>query len=780
MKNGNYKNKTKFTWHIAAFLLLFLLIPSNAFGADAAEDDSLFSLSLEQLMDVGVYAPATLTEKNPLKTPASVTTITAEDIARTPARNILDLMEIYVPGMLWLNHGDGPEPGMRGIIADRPYKFLVNVNGINVNIKTRYGARLELLNWELSDIDRIEVVRGPGSVTYGPGAIGGVINIYTKRGKKYPGWEFGGDYWGKYDSRGNYVSYGQAKDDFQLYTYFSMVTRDGISNPDYYGNDSQRRFGYTGERGSNGNGVPPTTYMGNYFNQPEIKAHLDIQINENWRFWGRYVTSSWQLMHTTGALRALIDGKYQDLRLARSRYFQLVLENQSAINKDWDLKSTFGLSSIDVRDIQNTTAPALRDRDLRNLSQMFSEWEYFARFMLNYKPDDSKLKGALGFEVSYDLVRPTWGKGKNSGLRAGEAIVSGPDSEAYSTVNTNSSYFGAGNGWEAYMYSLIGELNYQLTPKTTMIVSGRFDVHTYTTGVLSPRFALIHELKKDHYLKFIAQKSVRLNTQEELLVNNRKESKNFPETLETLELIYSGKMTKNLFLETSVFFNRLEAIGWDLANRSAAPVGTLRAFGTEIDLKYKKENFDIGVNHSFVKQIDYKTADKIEYSGISQSDFYRTVGSGANAVVVGSKGNDLANWSNHITKLYTNVDFLEKKVTFHGDVRVLWGFEGSKDALDALDSANSTSSNSVNIVSRRIIAEARDHDAYGMLITANLSLTWHVNKSADLMVFVQNIPVHGENKRYTYSTGPQFPDPRNKLCWVEEPMVVGFKYKIRF
>ncbi|MDD5010828.1 MAG: TonB-dependent receptor, partial [Phycisphaerae bacterium] len=469
MKNGNYKNKTKLAWHIAAFLLLFLLIPSNAFGNDAAEDDSLFSLSLEQLMEVGVYAPATITEKNPLKTPACVTTITAVDIARTPARNILDLMEIYVPGMLYMNHSIGPVMGMRGIIADRPYKFLVNVNGMNVNIKSQYGARLELLNWELSDIDRIEVVRGPGSVTYGPGAIAGVINIYTKKGKKYPGLEFGGHYWGKYDSRGNYISYGRAKDNFQLYTYFSMTETDGIS-PDLFGADNNGRVGYVGEAGGPASsgaggkfGVPPTTYMGDYFNQPEIKAHLDVQINENWRFWGRYVTASSELMHS-GSIKRIIDGKYQDLRKQRYRYFQLALENRNNLNKDWELKSTFGLSSIDVRDVQRTTVQELRDRDLRNFGWIFSEWEYFAQFMLNYAPDDSKLKGALGFEISYDVIRPAWGRGKNSGLRMSDAIVSGPDSEAYGTgsgqVNPSSNnYHSVGSGWETFTYSLIGELN---------------------------------------------------------------------------------------------------------------------------------------------------------------------------------------------------------------------------------------------------------------------------------------------------------------------------------
>jgi outer membrane receptor for ferrienterochelin and colicin len=105
--------------------------------------NDIFDLSIEELMNIEIDVAGTITEKNPLKTPASVTTITAEDIALTPARNIMDLIEIYVPGALYVDHSTGPQPGIRGIIADRPYKFLVNVNGINVNIKAHYGARLE-------------------------------------------------------------------------------------------------------------------------------------------------------------------------------------------------------------------------------------------------------------------------------------------------------------------------------------------------------------------------------------------------------------------------------------------------------------------------------------------------------------------------------------------------------------------------------------------------------------------------------------------------------------
>jgi outer membrane receptor protein involved in Fe transport len=684
----------------------------------------------------------------------------------------------------------GPLPGVRGIISDRPYKFLVNVNGINVNIKTIYGARLELLNWELSDIDRIEVVRGPGSVTYGPGAIGGVINIYTKTGKKAPGLEIGGHYWGKYDSKGNYVSYGRVKDDFQLYTYFSVTSTDGIS-PDLFGTDgykTARRTGYVGEKGGPWGGAPPTTYMGDYFNQPQIKAHLDIQINNNWRFWGRYVTESSSVMHS-GAVKYVIDGKYQDVRLSRFRYFQLVLENNRDISNNWNLKSTFGLISKDVRDIQGknitTGAGALYeapgalyispglDRNLRNYGYMFSEWEYFARFMLNYEPKDSKLKAAIGLEFNFDLIRPAWGKNADSGLRI-DGIMSGRSSEAYGSgtgqiTSTDSKYFAVGKGWSTFSHAFIGELNYQLTPKTTMMLSARLDKHSYTTYLFSPRFALIHELKKDHYLKFIAQKSVRMNTAEELYMNHYLSKVNIPETLETLELIYSGKMTEHLSLETSVFFNRLEAIAWNSTQRRAAPIGTLKTIGMEIDLKYKKENFELGINHSFVKQIDFLTADRVEVSGISYSDYYLKVDPGGK--IIRSNGNDLSNWSTHATKLYTNIDLLEKKLTLHGDIKVFWGFEGNEDGLNALANAGGNASS---------IQAVRDKDAYGVLSTANVSLTYHVNKSADFMVFIQNIPVVGDNKRYSYSSGYNYSDTREKSSWVEEPMVVGFTYKIRF
>jgi hypothetical protein len=165
-----------------------------------------------------------------------------------------------------------------------------------------------------------------------------------------------------------------------------------------------------------------------------------------------------------------------------------------------------------------------------------------------------------------------------------------------------------------------------------------------------------------------------------------------------------------------------------------------------------------------VKQLSWKLAEGITSSGISNSDYY------SSTIGVGSKGNDLSNWANQATKLYTNIDLLEKKVTLHGDVVAFWGFQGYKDGLDAFEQAGGDANG---------IQKIRDHDAFGAEVKANISLTYHVNKSADLMVFVQNIPVIGDNKRYSYSSG-QKNSYVDKTAWVEEPMVVGLTYKIRF
>jgi outer membrane receptor protein involved in Fe transport len=759
---------------LEAFFLTFLWILSvNTFADTTAETKGLFDLSLAQLMDIEIIVPASITEKDPRRVPASVTVITAEDIARTPARNLLDLIEIYVPGAIYMNHSIGPTLGIRGIIADRPYKFLINVNGINVNIKSHYGIRLELLNWDMNDIERVEIIRGPGSVTYGPGAIGGVINITTKKAKDHLGVELGGTFWNKYNSIGNYISYGLDSEKYSLYSYFSVVHTDGVK-PDLFGVENATRSGYVdGKPNSPYRPKPPFTYMNDFFNEPQVKALVDLHFKDSWRFWARYANSSSQLAQGSGGTKYLFNEKYKDFRQARFRYFQFALENQTSLTEELFLKSTFGISSIDVHNIEKWHKDIENDKDnLQNIKWIWSEWEYFSRFMLNYDPKDDWMKAAVGFEYSYDMIRPAWGKDKNEGLRLADGIISGPSSDAYGTGegmidNTSSKYFAVGKGWETGTYAFLGEVNLKHGPQMSTLWSARIDKHDYTDYMFSPRFAWIYQLRDKEYLKFIAQRSVRMNTQEELYMSHEMGMSNQPEKLDTYELIYSGNASENLAYQFSTFFNKNAVIAWDWNERRSAPNGTLTTIGLEVEADYKKENLNLGINHSFVKQLDWEVDPSIQASGISYSDYYVDAGSG---VIITGKGNDLNNWPNHATKLYANISFMDGKLTLHGDLKTLWGFEGCKDGLEALQRAGGTPAR---------IRDVKDHNAYDLEIMANLSLSYHISKSADLTFYVQNIPVVGDSKRYSYSSGYKKPHP-DKSSWIEEPIAVGVRYSIRF
>ncbi|MBN1763777.1 MAG: TonB-dependent receptor, partial [Sedimentisphaerales bacterium] len=723
-----------------------------------------------ELMEIEIDVPATITERDPRKTPASVTVITAEEIFRTPARNLMDLLEIYVPGAIYMNHSVGPSPGIRGILVDRPYKFLVNINGINVNIKSHYGARLELLNWDLNDIARIEIVRGPGSVTYGPGAIGGVINIYTKNAQKASGINLGVTYWTRYDSIGNYVSLGHRSRDVELYGYFSLVDTEGI-RPVLYGVDSSTS-GYVGSNGGPYDPNPPFTYMADFYDEPQIKAHIDMRFKKNWQIWARYVSSSSALTQGS-ATKYELDGKWQDLRQTRYRYFQFALENLAPLSDEFELKSLFGFSSIDVHNVEKYSSSIINDKDnLQNIGWIWSENEYFTRFMLNYKPESERIKAAAGLEFSYDTVGPAWGKDEDEGLRLADSIISGPSSDAFGSGyrqvdETNERYFPVGKGWETYSHAFLGEINVKLTPKLTTLLSARLDKHSYTDYMFSPRAAWIYEAGKDNYIKFIAQRSVRRNTQEELYMNHELEEDNDPEKLDTMELIYSGKLNDALSFQTSAFFNRNEVIAWDWGQRRSATIGLLKTIGLEVETDYKKENFNLGINHSYIKQIDWNLDDDISVSGISYSDYYQDAG---NDVIITSQGDDLNNWPSQATKLFTNVDFFDGKLTLHADLKTLWGFEGREDGLDALENAGGD---------KAAIDDIRDKGAYDPEITANISLTYYINTSSDLTLFVQNISVWGDNKRYSYSSGfkKSYPD---KVSWIEEPAVFGIRYHLKF
>jgi len=158
--------------------VLYLAIAFSTNAHDDTDTD-LYSYSLDELMSLTVETGG-LIDYLAKDAQSAITTITLPQIQRSSAKNIASLLEQHVPGFVLMEHSEGSKLGLRGLIAAENYKMLLLLNGKNITNMVYEGVLLEIDHWDLNDIEKIEVIRGPGSATYGTGAIAGVINIITK------------------------------------------------------------------------------------------------------------------------------------------------------------------------------------------------------------------------------------------------------------------------------------------------------------------------------------------------------------------------------------------------------------------------------------------------------------------------------------------------------------------------------------------------------------------------------------------------------------------------
>src|SRR4051794_34711501 len=159
-------------------LLLILAGPLIGFAQEVAQNE-VKKLSLEELMDFNVTSVNRRSE--PLaQTAAAVTVITSEDIRRSGATNIPEVLRL-VPGLQVARFNAGSWAiSARGFNSTAANKLLVLIDGRTVYSPIFSGTFWELQDLILDDILRIEVVRGPGATLWGANAVNGVINIITK------------------------------------------------------------------------------------------------------------------------------------------------------------------------------------------------------------------------------------------------------------------------------------------------------------------------------------------------------------------------------------------------------------------------------------------------------------------------------------------------------------------------------------------------------------------------------------------------------------------------
>ncbi len=161
------------------FMLATLCIGAYVSPVSAEELDDLTEMSLESLMDVEVTS-VSKTPQRVADTAAAIHVISNEDIRRSGATSIPEALRL-APGLqVAQNSGNAWAISARGFSNIIANKLLVMIDG-----RTIYNPVFSGVHWDqqdvlLADIDRIEVIRGPGGTLWGANAVNGVINIITR------------------------------------------------------------------------------------------------------------------------------------------------------------------------------------------------------------------------------------------------------------------------------------------------------------------------------------------------------------------------------------------------------------------------------------------------------------------------------------------------------------------------------------------------------------------------------------------------------------------------
>jgi len=213
-----------------AVSLLAIALLTSAHSAEATHTAAdLTQLSLEELMNVQVTS-VSKTPQTLSKVPAAVFVLTAEDIKRSGATTIPDALR-SIPGVQVAQiDANKWAVSIRGFNDRFANKLLVLIDGRSVYTPLFSGTIWNVQDTLLEDIDRIEVIRGPGGTIWGANAVNGVINIITKSAKDTHGGYVAGGYGSIEDGFGEF-RVGHHYEDFHFRGYGKYFNRDN-SSPD--------------------------------------------------------------------------------------------------------------------------------------------------------------------------------------------------------------------------------------------------------------------------------------------------------------------------------------------------------------------------------------------------------------------------------------------------------------------------------------------------------------------------------------------------------------------
>ena len=218
---------------LPTFLASSLLFALNTHAHDLAEesDDDFLDFSLEELISLDIPDVTSVSRKKQrlMDSAAAIYVITSEDILRSGVTSIPEALRM-VPGMQVARlNGNTWSISTRGFNYIFANKLLVLIDG-----RTVYSPLFSGVNWDvqdtlMEDIDRIEVIRGPGAALWGANAVNGVINVTTKKAADTQGSLVSLGAGNEEKAFGSYRHGGEFGETGSYRVYFKAFERDGMA-----------------------------------------------------------------------------------------------------------------------------------------------------------------------------------------------------------------------------------------------------------------------------------------------------------------------------------------------------------------------------------------------------------------------------------------------------------------------------------------------------------------------------------------------------------------------
>jgi outer membrane cobalamin receptor len=592
----------------SCLLLTLLCLPVAEGVAEQSEFDDEDEL-LALYGDTQMISIATGKLQTLAKAPAVASVITSDDIRDMGATDLDQVLET-VPGLhvTYSSLGYNPIYVFRGIHSNYNPQVLMLINGVPLHSLYQGDRSLIWGGMPVRAIERIEVIRGPGSALYGADAFAGVINIITQSGKDIDKNELG-LLTGSHDTRDGWAKFSSDWRDFNIGMVFEYHKTDG--QQEMIDSDLQSVLDWL--TGTSVSRAPGPVSL----SRENLDIRLDIE-RGNWQF-----RSGLQRRRDWGNGLGVAEALDPDNRWASDRINADLNYRNITLAEHWELLAQVSYLDTSIESENDMRIfPALSDLSPIGFGGVYPEGlignpESFEQHIktnltaIYTRLERHQLRGSIGYDYS-DLYRVR--ERKNFGLDPTTGLPLPPGSPVIDVSDTPYVYLSEGYRENLYVY--LQDI-WHLADDWELTTGVRFDDYSDFGSTTNPRVALVWSTSRKLTSKLLYGRAFRAPAfAETKAINNPVVLGNpelAPETLNSYELAFDYRATDDLKLALNMFrYDWRDIIKFTPdANgntKTANNTGRQTGQGFEVDMEWRlSDTYRLNANYAWQDSEDENT-----------------------------------------------------------------------------------------------------------------------------------------------------------------------------